>query len=317
MYSHLLRQVAKSLSSCSTKERTMLKKTLAASVIALFISSPALAIDVPEDASPGFYSPATAYSSKTFNSILEGLGLKLDASMGDKLPSSYGLVQDGAASLNSKAVAYSPKQYHDILTAYGLQLTTEDAKNKLMTSSYASVAGDEISFGTGAIAYGAPEWINILSAYSMPMEEKMAMTAGDDDGDGVANDKDSCPNTPMGARVDERGCWAYGADVYFAFDSAAINNNFQPMLDKVAEIFEAQPDLKVNVDGHTDSVGTEEYNQGLSERRAKAVVQSLVDRGVAADRLNPVGHGELKPAYPNDTPENRAKNRRVELTPMQ
>jgi OOP family OmpA-OmpF porin len=275
-----------------------------------------MAIEIPDDASPTFYKSATAYSSKYFNAIMEGLKLELHGDKADQLPSSYAKVMDGKASFNNNPVAYSPMQYHDILTAYGLQLTVEDAKNILTTSSYAKVAGDKISFGKGAIAYGGPEWKNIIAAYSLPMEKPMAMTPGDDDGDGVTNDKDQCPNTPLGAKVDERGCWAYGADVFFDFDKAVIKPGFAPMLEKVAEIMESEPNLKVNVEGHTDSVGSEEYNQGLSERRAKAVVKNLVDNGVSADRLKAVGMGELKPAYPNDTPENRAKNRRVELTPM-
>jgi OOP family OmpA-OmpF porin len=74
--------------------------------------------------------------------------------------------------------------------------------------------------------------------------------------------------------------------------------------------------MKVMIEGHADSTGPEAYNQKLSERRANAVMGYLVNSvGISKDRLTAVGYGESRPAYPNDTPENQAKNRRVEFTP--
>ena len=67
------------------------------------------------------------------------------------------------------------------------------------------------------------------------------------------------------------------------------------------------------IEGHADSVGTEEYNQELSEKRAKAIVEYLVKKGIDPLRLTTKGYGFNKPAAPNDTPENRARNRRVEI----
>ncbi|WKV12849.1 OmpA family protein [Marivirga harenae] len=69
--------------------------------------------------------------------------------------------------------------------------------------------------------------------------------------------------------------------------------------------------IEVVIIGHTDSTGPEEYNQVLSEKRAQSVVNYLTDNGVKKDRLEYVGKGETEPAYPNDTKENRSKNRRV------
>jgi OOP family OmpA-OmpF porin len=68
------------------------------------------------------------------------------------------------------------------------------------------------------------------------------------------------------------------------------------------------------VAGHTDSIGTEEYNQDLSVRRAESVADYLVQNGVSRDRLRVVGYGETRPKVPNDTPENRQQNRRVVLS---
>ncbi|MBW2642104.1 MAG: OmpA family protein [Deltaproteobacteria bacterium] len=138
----------------------------------------------------------------------------------------------------------------------------------------------------------------------------------DSDGDGVTDDKDQCPNTPKGATVDARGCWTYAAVVMYDFDSAEIKSEAYPMLDEAVLILGKNPELKVEIDGHTDNVGPAAYNMNLSERRAKAVMQYFVDKGVEAQRLTTKGFGSTNPAASNDTKEGRAKNRRVELTPV-
>lgn len=136
----------------------------------------------------------------------------------------------------------------------------------------------------------------------------------DSDGDGVPDDQDKCPNTPKGAKVDERGCWVL-ENVQFDFDKAVIKPQYQPIIDEAAEVLKKNPEVKVRVDGHTDSDGPEAYNQKLSERRATAVRQALIGKGIAAERITMKGFGESQPRVPNTTPENKYKNRRVELTP--
>jgi len=101
--------------------------------------------------------------------------------------------------------------------------------------------------------------------------------------------------------------------VNFGFDSAAIDPASAGVLDVAAEQLNGCPNVAVSVDGYTDSVGTDVYNQGLSERRANAVMGHLVDRGVSASRLTATGYGESNPVASNDTEEGRALNRRVEL----
>ncbi len=293
----------------------MLKKTLAVSFVALCLSTPALAIELPEDATRSFSKPSTAYSSLAFDRILQAYKLQLDTGKAEQLPTSYAKISDDKAHLNAVPAAYSPSQYHGILTAYGLLLTAEDAKEKLHMSSYAKVSGDKVTFGSGSVAYGGKGWENILSAYSLP-QIAMVPKPGDADGDGVENAKDNCPETPYKVVVDERGCWVLANALHFDFDSAVIKKELTADLDKTKAIFEASPDLKVVFEGHTDSTGPEDYNQKLSERRAQALVNYFVDKlGIAADRLSAVGYGEMKPAYSNDTKEGQAKNRRVEVTP--
>ena len=286
---------------------------------ALFAGTQVSAIDFPQGASPYFFDSPTAYSSQYFDKILQAYTLQLDPTAA--IPFTYAKVKDGKAQLNADPTAYDPKLYHAIFTAYGLELTVQNAKEILKISSYAKVVGDKIVFGDSPMAYGSEEWANILSAYSLPMKQVEApapapMAIGDDDGDGVPNDRDDCPDTPKYAAVDERGCWALKSAVLFDFDKAVIKKEYYSLLDDTRKAFDNAPMMKVVVEGHADSTGPEKYNQNLSERRAKAIVKYLIDKvGIAADRLSAVGYGEMKPAYPNDTKENRSKNRRVEFTP--
>jgi outer membrane protein OmpA-like peptidoglycan-associated protein len=296
----------------------MLKKTLFVLMALLAISMPALAIELPAGATPSFEKSPTAYaSSYQFNSILEAYGLNLAPEAVSGAPATYAKVSDSKVVFNNDSIAYTPAQYHTIFTAYGLELTPQ-AVNELSVSSYAKVKNDAIVFGNDSIAYGGEEWTKILSAYSLPVVAAAVPvpTIGDEDGDGVPDDRDACPGTPKGVVVDERGCWAAEDELLFAFDSAVIKKDYYPVLDETKVIFDAYPAMTVQIDGHTDSVGTDAYNQKLSERRANAVMKYLVNQvGISADRLTAVGHGEAKAAYPNDTAENRSKNRRVEFTP--
>ncbi|MBU1161652.1 MAG: OmpA family protein, partial [Proteobacteria bacterium] len=138
----------------------------------------------------------------------------------------------------------------------------------------------------------------------------------DADRDGVADYLDQCPNTPMGATVDARGCWTYAAVVLFDINSAEVKSEAYQMLTEAILIMKKNPDLKVEIDGHTDNTGTAAYNMTLSEKRAEAIKDHLVTRGIDPQRLNTHGNGFSNPAASNDTKAGRAKNRRVEFTPV-
>ena len=102
--------------------------------------------------------------------------------------------------------------------------------------------------------------------------------------------------------------------IYFDFNSDRIRKESDPVLKELGEALARHPDWTLSINGHTDNVGGDAYNQGLSQRRAAAVVRALVDRhGIAAGRLRSAGFGASSPIEPNDTPEGRARNRRVEL----
>jgi OOP family OmpA-OmpF porin len=137
------------------------------------------------------------------------------------------------------------------------------------------------------------------------------------DGDGVLNERDKCPNTRPGAVVDLDGCEVEAVieldGVNFDFDKATLRPEAMVVLDEAAALLEKHERVVIEVAGHTDSVGSEEYNQGLSERRANAVRDYLTSKGVKASRLTARGYGESMPIASNDTDEGRAENRRVEM----
>lgn len=139
----------------------------------------------------------------------------------------------------------------------------------------------------------------------------------DDDGDGVVNSKDRCPNTKAGVRVDVNGCEITEVielpGVTFASNSDRLLPGAERVLDDAAATLRKYSDLVVQVAGHTDSDGAAAYNESLSERRAKTVLNYLVDRGANAANLTARGYGEAEPVAENTTAVGKAANRRVEL----
>lgn len=101
--------------------------------------------------------------------------------------------------------------------------------------------------------------------------------------------------------------------INFAFDSDVIRPESRPILDKVVAILKDKSDWTLSIDGHTDDIGGQAFNQALSERRAASVAAYLTGAGIAADRLSSQGHGFSKPVAPNNSESERAQNRRVEL----
>ena len=103
------------------------------------------------------------------------------------------------------------------------------------------------------------------------------------------------------------------SNALFAFDKFDLNDEARAMLDEVVAWLQDNPELTVEIGGHTDNRGSDEYNQKLSENRAKAVYDYFVQHGVEAGRLSYKGYGESQPIATNDTEEGRQANRRVEL----
>ncbi|MGD9021755.1 MAG: OmpA family protein [Lysobacterales bacterium] len=139
----------------------------------------------------------------------------------------------------------------------------------------------------------------------------------DDDADGVINSQDKCPNTPANTPVDNTGCTLASEyeleGVNFEFDSAKLTADSTATLNDALKILMRHTDLEVEIAGHTDSMGSVEYNQGLSQRRAQAVADYLIGKGAKAANLTVKGYGEMQPVADNGTEEGRAENRRVEF----
>ena len=105
----------------------------------------------------------------------------------------------------------------------------------------------------------------------------------------------------------------FRSDFTFAVNSSTIRPGLNNELARVAQVLNAYPQTTLTVAGHTDSTGSEEYNQTLSQKRAESVKNALVQRGVAAYRINAVGYGESQPVGDNETEFGRQQNRRVEV----
>ena len=101
--------------------------------------------------------------------------------------------------------------------------------------------------------------------------------------------------------------------ITFPSNSADLTPTSYLELDRVAEFLQKNPTIEIEISAHTDDVGTHEYNLKLSDRRAQSAVNYLLKKGINKKNIKAVGHGHQKPAVPNDSEENRAKNRRVEL----
>jgi OOP family OmpA-OmpF porin len=130
----------------------------------------------------------------------------------------------------------------------------------------------------------------------------------------VVKEEPPPPPPPAPAPVEEK---IVLNGIRFDFDKSNIKDEFVPVLDEAAEILKKHPDKKVVVEGHTDSIGSDDYNEKLGMRRAEAVKAYLVDKGVAADNLSTESFGESKPVADNDTKEGRAMNRRQEFRIME
>ena len=141
----------------------------------------------------------------------------------------------------------------------------------------------------------------------------------DSDGDGVFDSKDKCPDTVKGLKVDEVGCpivldktLEINLDILFDTAKTEVKEEYMWQVQKLADAMNQYENTVVNIEGHTDSQGSDALNQKLSQGRADSVKAVLITKfGIAADRVTATGYGESKPIADNTTADGRAKNRRV------
>lgn len=153
-----------------------------------------------------------------------------------------------------------------------------------------------------------------------PVRRVPAPENNDIDGDGVPNNVDACPNSPLLGAVTAAGCLAEIVPdekiemANFSFGRSNILPGAGSRLDELVAAMKADASVRVEIGGHADEIGTDEVNVTISRQRAEAVKAYFVLRGVPAEQLVVKAYGRSMPIAPNDTPANRAKNRRVELT---
>jgi len=179
----------------------------------------------------------------------------------------------------------------------------------------AGVAVDAVGCPLDTDGDGVPDYMDQCPGTPAGVEVNAQGCPLDSDGDGVPDYQDQCPNTPAGAEVNSLGCQEdlVLRDVNFEFDSAKLTSSAESILDGVSEKLMTNDQLRIRLEGHTDSVGPAAYNKELSQRRADSVKSYLVNQGFSADNITTIGYGEEQPVASNDTAEGRAQNRRVEL----
>lgn len=139
---------------------------------------------------------------------------------------------------------------------------------------------------------------------------------GDDDGDGVVNRSDKCPNTLPGLKVDENGCALFNktyTNVLFEFDEYTLTPVAVDILNEMISELDKVPNVKISIAAHTDSIGTIAYNDWLSVKRARAIVDYLIAGGIDHTRLEGRGYGEKYPVANNNSSDGQALNRRAEF----
>ena len=138
-------------------------------------------------------------------------------------------------------------------------------------------------------------------------------TPKDSDADGVIDSLDECPNTMAKAKVDSVGCMTLvNLNINFDTNKSDIKDSYNTRIVEFANMLKANPKLKATIGAHTDSVGSDAYNQKLSERRAASTVEALKALKVDTSKIKAVGYGETRPVATNATAEGKAENRRVE-----
>lgn len=170
--------------------------------------------------------------------------------------------------------------------------------------------GLELSYRFGSPAAAAPVAAAVIAAAPV-----------DSDNDGVYDDKDQCPATPVTHKVDSVGCTIYEnvknkedvGSIQFANDSAVVKKVFYKDIERLANYLNKNPEFTVEIAGHASNVGKPDYNMVLSDKRADAVAQILVEKyGISKNRVTSNGYGVTQPLVAGDSKEAHAANRRIE-----
>ena len=226
----------------------------------------------------------------------------------------------------SKGITERVSFRSEIAYRYDTDSDSLQFNNDLNSNNEDSYGDILLTFGLTVALGGAEEAVEVVETEPAPPADCSTL---DDDRDGVNNCDDKCADSTAGQVVGPDGC---AQDVVidlrgvnFKFDypkrgfdgtveDAGLVEGSMEILQQAVDVLKRYPQLSVSVDGHTDAIGSDEYNQSLSERRSKVVYDYLIANGIEAGRLvGPNGFGEGRPIDTNDTAEGRARNRRTEL----
>lgn len=219
---------------------------------------------------------------------------------------------DNGGSNPVQRVKALKEKYGSNLCVFTIQLGNSKVGGKLLDEL---VNAGECGKASKASELQSDDQVQDLVDFIFPAEARVKAKPriGDADGDGVLDNMDKCPKTPKGVEVDTAGCWVI-KDIRFNTAKYNILPQYAEELDKVVEVLKNNPDVKILIEGHTDSVGTDESNMVLSKNRAQSVLNYLVSKGIEKNRLVIKYYGESKPIESNDTVEGRAANRRAHLS---
>lgn len=159
--------------------------------------------------------------------------------------------------------------------------------------------------------------VQVIDMTPEPTKQKFDLS--DSEGDGVIQARDKCPNSYAGAKVDSNGCGTntvhtirHRLDVNFDIDSFKVKDEYLDKIEKLAEFMAEFPQIEVSIEGHTSITGSAAYNKELSQNRAQAIKNILVQQfDIASDRVTTVGYGFEKLLLEGDDEYIHEKNRRI------
>jgi len=231
------------------------------------------------------------------------------------------LFSDGKNTDGSDPVAAAKEmkgQFGDDICIYTV-LLGESGKGKTIMDGIAEVGKCDFTIATDAKTLISTNAMTDFVVNVFLKKGVKVMPPMDSDGDGVTDNIDKCPDTPKGIKVDKDGCpipikerISITLHIEFDFDKDDVRSEYNPQIEEVANFLKAYPDKDVSLEGHTDSEGTDAYNDDLSKRRAESVKMVLVETfGIDAAKISTEGFGESRPVATNETDEGRQQNRRV------
>lgn len=257
-----------------------------------------------------FAKAGVGYEMYTNTHLNDFDGYLLDAGVGTKidLAKRVALKLEGLYmyKMNNAGIDGSNGEVHNVAALAGLTFSFGGKEAPVVAAVAAPVAAAVVA------EKPKPAPAPVVAA---PAPKPVVVAAPvDSDKDGVFDPQDKCPNTPAGFKVDADGCPVKATlHLHFSSDSSKVDATGTSEVKEFATFLKESPAYKATVVGHTDSTGSDKYNQKLSEKRANTVKEMLIKEGVDANRLSSMGEGEKMPVASNKTKAGRAENRRIDV----